>query len=62
MINTSDILDDIATTVALIDQAQAHLDASKHLLTPEQFALCQSELLLRRSRVEDAKFIITTLH
>lgn len=56
-----DILNDIAGTLALIDQAQAHLDATKHLLPPEFADAAQAQIDDRRDLVRGYQSVMETM-
>ena len=47
--------DDITKTEALLDQAQAHYDAHKHLWTEEYAYKIQSDIDIKRFHLELAK-------
>lgn len=57
----SALLDDIAATQALVDQAQAHFEAHKHLWTEEFAWHMQAEIDVKRFELETAKLTITML-
>lgn len=47
--------DEIAATEALIDQAQAHLEANRHHLTEDEIWNTQANLDIKRFQLEIAK-------